>query len=83
MPPSCDTPHPPGRNRGADSSTVLPMTCALCLYILDGPRTPAVTVVEGYAVCHDHLPYVAQGTRWYRLLEAVRHRGYTDTSGEF
>jgi len=33
MPPSCDTPHPSRRNRGADSSTVLPMTA-------DGPPRP-------------------------------------------
>jgi hypothetical protein len=59
------------------------MICVFCLCTPDGPRTLAVTVVEGYAVCHDHLPYVAQGTRWYRLQEAVEHRGYTDTKGEF
>lgn len=59
------------------------MVCALCLYNPDGPRTLAVTVLEGYAVCHDHLPYVAQGTRWYHLLEAVQHREDTDTKGEF
>jgi hypothetical protein len=53
------------------------------MYVPGAAVAPAVTVLEGYAVCSDHLGYVAQGTRWQGILEAVRHRGYVDTSGSF
>lgn len=60
------------------------LMCALCLYLPNHEPEDAVTVLEGYAVCSDHMGYVAQGTRWYALLEALRAgRGYVDTKGEF
>lgn len=52
MPPSCDTPHPPGRNRGADSSTVLTMPVTLTLLpsdLSDGHELPTgatITVAD-------------------------------------
>ena len=50
-----------------------PLVCAICMYIKsDEPASEAVTVIEGYAVCDDHLGYVAQGERWYHILRAAR-----------
>lgn len=60
------------------------MTCALCLMVGKLAHNDAVTVVEGYAVCEYHLPYLAQGMRWEALQAALKAgRGYTDTKGEF
>jgi len=60
------------------------LQCVVCLYLPElAPQHPAVTVLEGYAVCTDHMPYVARGHRWHAVLESARHRGYMDTSGEF
>lgn len=54
------------------------MNCAICLYVSGNPRRKAVTVLEGYAVCADHLGYVAQGSRWaaiyYDATKAARPR---------
>lgn len=53
------------------------MRCAICLYV--GPRArKAITVLEGYAVCADHITYVAVGKNWadiyYDASKAARPR---------
>jgi hypothetical protein len=49
------------------------LICALCLYKDSGGKAKtALTVIEGYAVCDDHLGYVAQGQNWASILRAVR-----------
>jgi hypothetical protein len=42
------------------------LQCAVCLHAdpHDRVRTSAVTVIEGYAVCEDHVAFVAHGERW-------------------
>lgn len=49
-----------------------PLVCAVCLYVRDGVASPAITVIEGYAVCEDHLGYVAQGTTFATIVRSVR-----------
>lgn len=49
------------------------LVCALCLYREPGGKAnTALTVIEGYAVCDDHLGYVAQGERFAGILRSVR-----------
>lgn len=49
------------------------LVCAICLYRPDGGKAKtALTVIEGYAVCEDHLGYVAQGQRFAGLIETVK-----------
>jgi hypothetical protein len=42
--------------------------CAVCMYVKTGPAAEAVTVIEGYAVCDDHVGRVAQGTRFAAII---------------
>lgn len=52
------------------------LVCAVCLYCVDGRKAEtALTVIEGYAVCGDHLGYVAQGERYASIVRAVREHG--------
>ena len=49
------------------------LICSLCLYAEPGgTANRALTVIEGYAVCDDHLGYVAQGQTWHSMLTAMR-----------
>lgn len=48
------------------------MKCCLCLYTRSGLAEDAITVIRGYAVCADHMGYVAQGTDWYHTLSAAK-----------
>lgn len=59
----------------ADSSPAFSgkLACAVCLYALrDDVAREAITVIEGYAVCYDHMGLVAQGKRWSAIMEAAR-----------
>lgn len=47
------------------------LLCAVCLYVRKRAR-PADTVIEGYAVCDDHLGYVVQGEQFASILRAAR-----------
>jgi hypothetical protein len=57
--------------------------CAICFYVPETPHeaAEAVTIIRGYAVCEDHLGYVAQGTEWHAILSAAR-REHSDGSKE-
>jgi hypothetical protein len=48
------------------------LKCGICLYIRTGVAEDAITVIEGYAVCEDHMGYVAQGTRFTAITQAAR-----------
>lgn len=49
------------------------LVCAVCMYKPGGGKAKtALTVIEGYAVCDDHLGYVAQGQTFYSILTAVQ-----------
>ena len=49
------------------------LVCALCMYREPGGKAKtALTVIAGYAVCEDHLGYVAQGQRFAGILRSVR-----------
>jgi hypothetical protein len=57
------------------------IVCAVCLYIRTGVAESAITVIEGYAVCEDHLGYVAQGQRFASILETARRESDSAPSG--
>lgn len=64
--------HPGPINDCRDASCKA-LVCALCLYMEDGRKANiALTVIEGYAVCDDHLGYVAQGQHFHSLITAIR-----------
>lgn len=46
--------------------------CAVCLYVRDGQAEEADTVIEGYAVCDDHMGYVAQGERFAAIVKGAK-----------
>lgn len=46
--------------------------CAVCLYVRTGVALMAVTIIEGYAVCEDHMGYVAQGSRFHAITSAAK-----------
>jgi hypothetical protein len=46
--------------------------CAICLYVRTGVAAEAVTVIEGYAVCDDHMGYVAQGENWASIYRTAK-----------
>ena len=49
--------------------------CVLCMYSPKGGKAKsAVTIIQGYAVCDDHMGYVAQGSEWYFLYRAVQNQ---------
>jgi len=50
---------------------MIELQCALCHYDLPRKVTPAVTVIEGFAVCGKHVSCVAQGKRWHRIMELL------------
>lgn len=57
---------------------VFSLSCGVCLYDESGDEADdAITVIEGYAVCENHLGFVAQGSRFHAILETARreHRG--------
>lgn len=37
------------------------LQCAICLYVNEGGAPDAVTVINGQAVCYDHMGYVGGG----------------------
>jgi hypothetical protein len=54
-----------------------PMACAVCLYNTPahGVARDAMTIIEGYAVCWDHVELLAQGTRFADLMKVARANG--------
>jgi hypothetical protein len=54
------------------------LCCAVCLYDgNDAAANDAATVVEGYAVCFDHLGFVAQGQRFAGIVRTAREQPIT------
>jgi len=48
------------------------LICAVCLYNEGGGKAKtALTVIEGYAVCDDHLGYVAQGQKFASIIRTL------------
>lgn len=48
------------------------LDCCICIYDLTRKEiAPARTVIEGFAVCDDHMGYVAQGKRWHSIMEML------------
>lgn len=52
------------------------LRCAVCLYARKRPGQKvadlATTVLDGYAVCYDHLGVVAQGEKFHSILRTAR-----------
>ena len=51
------------------------MFCALCMYETKDcfqEANKAITVLRGYAVCEDHISYLAQGNEWAVIMNAIR-----------
>lgn len=48
------------------------MNCAICLSFADNPNRRAITVMDGYAVCQEHLSFVSDSKRWAEIYYAVR-----------
>jgi len=48
------------------------LCCVVCLYVREGVAPSAVTVINGYAVCDDHVTVVAGATSWDSILIVVR-----------
>lgn len=46
------------------------LDCAVCLY--SHGKATATTVLEGYAVCADHLGVVAQGSTFHSIVRMAR-----------
>ena len=48
--------------------------CCVCIYVppKDGKMRLAWTIVNGYAVCGDHIGYVPHGPAWTGVIEAAR-----------
>ena len=54
------------------------LLCAVCLYDESRlPPEPALTVIEGYAVCEHHLGFVAQGERFAGIIRTAREQPRT------
>jgi hypothetical protein len=45
--------------------------CAFCLHVRKTNPDPAMTVINGHAVCSDHSYYV-QGEKFNRILEIIK-----------
>jgi hypothetical protein len=58
--------------------------CAVCYYVPppDKRLRVAVTIIEGYAVCEDHLGYVAQGQRFAAILNAAQRAAEVSQEGK-
>lgn len=58
----------------ADQNRAMSLCCAVCLYAREGQAEEAVTVIEGYAVCDDHLGHVAQGQRFVAIMRTAKEQ---------
>jgi hypothetical protein len=47
-----------------------PLYCSLCLHAREGLASAAATIINGQAVCYDHMGYV-QGGSWSLALSTV------------
>ena len=51
---------------------VAKLYCCICVYSRSSTAATADTVIRGYAVCVDHVGYVAQGTEWAVIMNTIR-----------
>jgi hypothetical protein len=49
-----------------------PLLCAVCLYVSEGAAAPAVTVINGLAVCEDHAEHAMDTGELWRIIAAIR-----------
>ena len=52
--------------------------CCLCLHSRPGPATEAATVINGQAVCMDHVGYAQGWTFSQMLAQAMRDERSTE-----
>lgn len=64
-------------NEQSEESDPTPLECIICFYYptTPHPTLPAITIIRGYAVCIDHMGYVAQGSEFHNILKQVRYNG--------
>jgi hypothetical protein len=60
------------QERSEDEGTFV-LHCCLCLHSREGVAAEAVTIMNGQAVCYDHMGYV-QGGAFSAALAAVLRR---------
>lgn len=48
------------------------LVCAICLYVIEGVASPAVTVISGLAVCEDHAGRAQGSGELWRIIAAIR-----------
>jgi hypothetical protein len=48
------------------------LVCAVCLYVSEGVAPPAVTVINGLAVCEDHAERAMGTSELWRIIAAIR-----------
>lgn len=48
------------------------LMCAVCLYTAEGIAPPAVTVINGLAVCEDHAERAMGTSELWRIIAAIR-----------
>lgn len=61
--------------RFPDLGPLMPHVCALCLHAPDtNGSTPrlAITTVNGFEVCAEHVPIVAAGAQWAVIVNAMK-----------
>lgn len=58
-----------GRRREPAGGVTL--CCCLCLHVREGVASPADTIINGHAVCYDHMGYV-QGGQFSAALSVAR-----------
>lgn len=49
-----------------------PLVCAVCLYVSEGTAPPAVTVINGLAVCEDHTDRAMDTRELWRIIAEIR-----------
>ena len=59
------------------------LLCSLCMYLDDGPWSAAVTVIDGQAVCSEHVKYVADRTTGSRFKLAWDHARVEQVLAEY
>jgi hypothetical protein len=47
------------------------LKCALCLFGHETDHPEAITVINGIAVCYDHMGIVATGQQFHAWIEAA------------
>jgi len=48
------------------------LACAVCLYVSEDPPPPALTVINGLAVCEGHADRALDGGELWRIIASIR-----------